>query len=188
MEPRLHQRILHWIGNETYTLEGDIERNSVGSTTCSTREPAPPHDPCPHEPSPSRSASSHSADSTQLSTAHSSDLPLVGCENDILIPTVAQINTTFTTGHNLWSTYLQTARALLPSTMPACCLQPSNMLGAIPPMPENLRGKREISGHAVWKVPCPELHSRDLENDSEDEPWDPEHVSGAMKTIASILC
>jgi hypothetical protein len=29
----------------------------------------------------------------------------------------------------------------------------------------------------------PELRSRNLENDSEDEPWDPEHVSDAMKTL-----
>jgi hypothetical protein len=52
-----------------------------------------------------------------------------------------------------------------------------------PPLPENIRGKQEISGQAIWNVPCPELRSRNSENDSEDEPWDPEHVSGAMKTL-----
>jgi hypothetical protein len=68
---------------------------------------------------------------------------------------IAQINTTFTTGHSLRSAYLRTAGALLPGTMPACCLQPSNMLGAIPPLPENIRGRQETSGHAIWNVPCP---------------------------------
>src|SRR5690349_2048619 len=101
LEPRLRQRILHWIRSEKYTLESDIERRSIGSTTYSTEESSP------HDPSPSPSTSSHTAGSTQLSTAHSSDLPLVGCENDILIPTIAQINTTFTTSHSLWSAYLR---------------------------------------------------------------------------------
>jgi hypothetical protein len=108
--------------------------------------------PSPHDPSPSPNTLSHTAGSTQLSTAHSLDLPLVGCENDILIPTVAQINTTFITGHSLWSAYLRIAGALLPGTMPACCLQPLKMLGAIPPLPENIRVKQEIKGHAIWNV------------------------------------
>jgi hypothetical protein len=52
LEPRLRQRILHWIRNENYTLESDIERRSIGSTTYSSEEPSP-HDPSPpHDRSP----------------------------------------------------------------------------------------------------------------------------------------
>jgi hypothetical protein len=63
-------------------------------------------------------------------------------------------------------------------------LQPSIMLKDIPPLPENIRGKRLISGQALWNIPCPELANADVGSSdglgsTDDEPWDPEHVFGA---------
>jgi hypothetical protein len=55
LEPRLRQRILHWIHNEKYILESDIERRSIGSTACFAERLS--HEPSPHEPSPQRAFS-----------------------------------------------------------------------------------------------------------------------------------
>lgn len=157
----------------------------------SPRSPSPsgtsPHGAPPRKTS-SCGTSPDGTDATQSSTIHSSQLPLVGCEDDILIPTVGQINATFTTGQRMWSSYVSSAEQFPPGALPACCLQPSIILKDIPPLPENIRGKRLISGQALWNIPCPELANADVGSSdglgsANDEPWNPEHVFGAQKTF-----
>ncbi|KAG9228718.1 hypothetical protein BJ875DRAFT_227038 [Amylocarpus encephaloides] len=186
LEPQLYQRIVHWICNEKYTLQHDIEKRTIESTTCSfesSHEPSLPHENTSNKPS---TASLHSSKCTRQSTLRSSELSFDGCEGDILIPTATQIDSTLEVARNIWSAYLETARTLVCDVVPACCLQPSRMLGAIPPLPEDLCGKQEISGHAIWYIPCPELQirSRNLKDNDDDEHWDPEHVSGSMKKLS----
>ncbi|CZR51440.1 uncharacterized protein PAC_01316 [Phialocephala subalpina] len=83
----------------------------------SPRSPSPygtsPHGTPPRKTS-SCGTSPDGTDATQSSTIHSSQLPLVGCEDDILIPTVGQINATFTTGQRMRSSYVSSAEQFPP--------------------------------------------------------------------------
>ncbi|KAH9217378.1 hypothetical protein DL95DRAFT_105625 [Leptodontidium sp. 2 PMI_412] len=87
----------------------------------------------------------------------------------------------------MWNSYISDAEHFPPGSLPPCCLQPSLVLKDIPQIPENLRGKRSLSGNALWNVPCPELAGVDVGRSdsfaSNDEPWHPEVVSGAQKTF-----
>ncbi|KAF4636207.1 hypothetical protein G7Y89_g1863 [Cudoniella acicularis] len=151
----------------------------------SPRSPSPSGTPCES----TSCGTSPCTDATQSSTIHSSQLPLVGREDDILVPTVGQINGTFTAGQRMWTSYVSSAERYSPSSLPPCCLQPSIVLKDIPQLPEDIRGKRSISGHALWNIPCPELANADVGSSdgvasTDDEPWRPEHVFGAQKTFS----
>ena len=88
----------------------------------------------------------------------------------------------------MWSSYVSSAERFPPGALPACCLQPSILLKHIPPLPENICGKRLISGQALWNIPCLELANADMGSSNglgstDDEPWDPEHVFSAQKAF-----
>ncbi len=113
---------------------------------------------------------------------------LVGCEDDLLIPTIRQINDTFLQGYKTWSEYVRSAKELPLSCLPASSLEPTIILQDIPPLPERLRGRRQITGHALWYIPSPELRLSDAPTIPQDVPideegWDPEYVSGVRKTF-----
>jgi hypothetical protein len=60
--------------------------------------------------------------------------------------------------------------------MPAYSLDPTNLLQDVPPLPDNLRGLRELEGHSVWKIPLPELNDSGQVLGAGDS-WDPELTS-----------
>ncbi|KAF4635377.1 hypothetical protein G7Y89_g2724 [Cudoniella acicularis] len=187
-----------WICLGEHEVEGgNVESKAVGNTegSSSLRDTSPhntsPRDGSAHDTS-SRGTSQCGTspcgtDANQNSTQNSNSVPLVGCQDDILIPTAKQIHDTFTAGQSMWSSYVSSAEQLSPNILPACCLQPSNMLKDVPPIPENLRGKQDIIGQALWNIPCPELANASVRSsarqDETDEPWDPENVFGAQKTF-----
>ncbi|PSS10592.1 hypothetical protein M430DRAFT_176518 [Amorphotheca resinae ATCC 22711] len=109
---------------------------------------------------------------------------LVGCEDDLLIPSTDQINCTFLRCQNIWRAYVAGADSLASGCMPAETLDPYILMQDVPPLPQDLHKKKIIKGRALWHVPCPELPTscRGQKHD-DNEIWNPEHVYGVEKTF-----
>ncbi|PVH68988.1 hypothetical protein DL98DRAFT_578564 [Cadophora sp. DSE1049] len=96
----------------------------------------------------------------------------------MLIPTPNEIKETFEQGRNTWQTYLSVAKG---ATAPS--IHPASILLHVPPLPCDLRGKRELTGQAIWQVPDP----GGVQKMGEGGGWDSELVHGAQKTFSLWL-
>lgn len=149
-------RILHWVKTWEHKIEGDYRKSRIGSTL-------------PNE-----------ADEEDNSTEPLLDAnELVGCDDDVLIPSREEINWAFLECQTIWSAYISTATSLPLSWIPAP--NPHALLQRVPPLPQNLPKARAIAGQSLWHVPCPELS--DTLAYTDDAVWSPEHVNGPKKVF-----
>jgi hypothetical protein len=153
-------RIQHWVDTGHHIFEG-----SKTSTAASASEN---YDTQLHMLPPVSDTSTSDS---------SSELFLNGEDNDPLIPSTDQINLTFLQSQSIWSAYLADAYKLQPGSIPSCCLDLHNMIQHVPPLPQDLSGRQNITGHAVWHIEAPELH----EAEKDTKGWNPERVSDPRK-------
>ena len=106
---------------------------------------------------------------------------LVGCENDLLIPSTRHIYLTFLECQSTWRAHLSCANSLPPGYLTAGSLDPGSLLQNMPPLPQDLPRKERIVGQSVWHVTSPS--SRDVTKHQENGKWDPQCVYNTKKTF-----
>lgn len=175
-------RILRWIstGNYTFGADDQIEKGQYASGETSSV-----FSDHMGEISSNDSACPSTNESPEDTNPPSEPVEmLAGCDNDILIPTTDQINSTFLKGQTLWRAYVASAGLLPFGSIPAVSLEAYNLIRNVPPLPRDLRGKRFISGRALWHVQSPEFHqSRRNSEDDNHGAWNPELVHGVEKNF-----
>jgi hypothetical protein len=186
-------RILCWIETGKHTFERDyVKRQAVESTIKPEKVPDKAVEKAISTLSKhivKASSDGHLSHSTNESLVDLNSQPepiklLVGCDNDILIPSTEQINGTFLKCQKLWRTYVTKADMLPSGCMPAASLEAYNVIQDIPPLSRDLHKKRIITGRALWHVPSPEFHEAHRASKHDNiKVWNPEHVCSVEKTF-----
>jgi len=108
---------------------------------------------------------------------------LVGCQDDVLIPSLDQIHCTFLEGQSIWRTYVTHAASVPFDCVPTGSLDPYILLQKIPPLPQDIPRKWSITGEAIWHVACPEFVESQGASEYNNRDWDPEYIHGNKKTF-----
>ncbi|RDL41153.1 uncharacterized protein BP5553_01132 [Venustampulla echinocandica] len=174
-------RVCHWTNTGEHVFSQSFhDGRPAGSTTVS--ETMDHYKSNVEDESESSSEQSDRISLTGSST-RSSECLLAGCGNDALEPTVEQIYSTFAKGHSRWSACVVNAEQLPYGWLPPWSLNPSIMMQNVPPLPADLRGKRDITGNTLWNIPSPELRASRSSESNNDAYWNPALVHGARKTF-----
>jgi hypothetical protein len=139
------KRVRHWVLTGNHVISDDSEKptgkHGVGSITIASFGE---EDDLPARESASCTASSSSSTSA---TIH-----LHGSDDDLLVPTDAEIRRIFHTARRTWQRFVSLATSIPPGYMPRGTSSPSIMLKDVPPIPEHKATRTGgIEGVPVWR-------------------------------------
>ena len=152
-ESAASERVLHWVLTGSHVFKADVEnpkKHSTGSFTVPTfKEEERTDAPEEHQSSLSSSSASSSPSSPSSSSPFANG-PLTGCDDDLLIPTVAEINHTFHAARHTWEKFLSLTNTTLPTFVSCGTCDPSMMLKDVPAIPPH-KLSSAIQGVAFWR-------------------------------------
>lgn len=139
-------RIRHWVLTGHHVFSGDykepIGKHGAGSFTMASfgqEDDVPARESAP--------CTSSSSSSSASATIH-----LHGSDDDLLIPTDAEIRRMFHTARRTWQRFVSLAASIPPGFMPRGTCSPSIMLKDVPPIPKHKATKwGGIEGVPVWR-------------------------------------
>lgn len=138
-------RVRHWVLTGCHVISGDYEKpigkHGFGSFTIASF--GEEDDVYATESASCTASSSSSASAT---------IHLHGSDDDLLIPTDAEIHRIFHTARHTWQRFVSLAAAIPPRYMPQGTCSPSIMLKDVPPIPEHKATRwGGIEGVPVWR-------------------------------------
>ena len=155
------RRIHHWICTGEHIIPADYKVSG-----------AVPH-----------SETLEDADSVSDSDGGSSDssnLPdkLLGVDDDILIPSAAEINRVYCEGQATWAHFVALAGSLPQLTFPPGVSDPSITLKDVPALPNSIPKSGILYGRPLWHIPDPEYEI------GQDQDFDLRYMLGIQKHYA----